>query len=141
MSTAVTSQCPISSHRMLIVSYCYLQSAVKLVSQSTKVNQRLEVPSREVRVKTASGEVEVKPPSVYLGYKPVQLLLLCTKWRGSQVIPTPEAICIFPSQLCVRLQHYRTHALLKLCTPRLQAHPLLGRFIEVKTPQKPNDRV
>lgn len=62
-----------------------LQSAVKILSQSIKIRHWLEVPSKELKVQAAGGEVEIKPPSVHIGYKPIPLLLLSTKWRGSQV--------------------------------------------------------
>lgn len=62
-----------------------VQSAVKMMSQSIKIRQWLEVPSSELTVQGTGGEMQLKPPSVHIGYKPIPLLLLSNKWRGSQV--------------------------------------------------------
>ena len=57
-----------------------------MVSQSVEIYHWMEVPAKELTVKGRDGkDVEVKPPSVHVGYKPIPLLLISYKWRGSQV--------------------------------------------------------
>jgi hypothetical protein len=59
---------------------------MKMVSQSVEIFHCMEVPAKEVQLKgTDGGVIEVKPPSVHIGYKPIPLLLISYKWRGSQV--------------------------------------------------------
>lgn len=71
-----------------------------MISQSVEIHRSMEVPAKEVKLKGIDGsDVEVKPPSVHIGYKPIPLLLISYKWRGSQV-----------SWFCVSL-----HVVMKLC--------------------------
>ena len=58
---------------------------MKLVSQSVEILQWIEVPSQEIAFEVNDDKVVIKPPSAYLGYKPIQLMLISYKWRGAQV--------------------------------------------------------
>ena len=58
---------------------------MKLVAQSIAVRTWLEVPAKEVTVQGSKGAVDIKPPHIGLGYRPVRLLLLSHKWREGQV--------------------------------------------------------
>lgn len=63
-----------------------MQNAVKMLCQSVEICHSMEVPAKEVKLKNKDGnDVEIHPPSVHVGYKPVPLLLISYKWRGSQV--------------------------------------------------------
>lgn len=85
--------------------YAYLlQSAVKMLSQSVEVSHWMEVPSKEIKVQTSGGEVEVKPPSVHIGYKPVPMLLLSYRWRGSQVRLGHEC-CELGRKICMSTRY------------------------------------
>ncbi len=56
-----------------------------MFGQSVEICQWMEVPSKAVTIAGSKGEVEVSPPSVHIGYKPIPLLLISYRWRGSQV--------------------------------------------------------
>ena len=44
-----------------------------MMSQSVEICQWVEVPAKEVRLNTKDGtEIEVKPPSNFIGYKPIK---------------------------------------------------------------------
>lgn len=58
---------------------------MKLVAQSIGVRTWLEVPAKNITVQGSKGPVEIKPPHIGLGYKPLRLLLLSHKWREGQV--------------------------------------------------------
>ena len=61
-----------------------------MISQSVEISHWLEVPAKELIVQNKDGEdVQMKPPSVHIGYKPIPLLLLSYKWRGAQVRCVP----------------------------------------------------
>ena len=56
-----------------------------MFGQSVEITHRMEVPAKAVKVSSTSGEVEINPPSVHIGYKPIPLLLISYRWRGAQV--------------------------------------------------------
>ena len=58
---------------------------MKLVAQSIGVRNWLEVPAKNITVMGSKGEVEIKPPHIGVGYKPIRLLLLSHRWRAGQV--------------------------------------------------------
>ena len=58
---------------------------MKLVAQSIGVRTWLEVPAKDITMEGSKGPVEIKPPHIGLGYKPLRLLLLSHKWREGQV--------------------------------------------------------
>ncbi len=68
-----------------ILYFVLWQSAVKMFSQSVEICHQMEVPAKALKVSCSSGEVEINPPSVHIGYKPISLLLISYRWRGSQV--------------------------------------------------------
>ena len=58
---------------------------MKFVAQSISVRSWLEVPAKSFTIQGSKGEVEIKPPHIGIGYKPLRILLLSHKWREGQV--------------------------------------------------------
>lgn len=106
-----------------------------MLSQSVEICQWMEVPAKEVKLKTTDDvEVEVKPPSVHVGYKPIKLLLISYKWRGSQVCPFVKCVVVPHCVWCVQPYGRATKKTPCALSPGLVVHLHGGGYV-AQSPQ------